>query len=450
MIITKLTLPRRTFLRGAGATLALPLLESMIPALSALTRTAAAPVPRLAFLYIPNGVVLDKWTPAAQGTEFELPPTLTPLAPFRSRLSVVSGLGHRQAESNGDGNGDHSRAAATWLSGVRAKRTEGADVRGGMTVDQLAAAEFGRHTRLPSLELALEANYLVGNCDVGYSCVYMNTISWRTPTTPLPMENNPRVVFQRLFGDGGTPAERLVQIRRDRSILDSVTAATDRLTSTLGPSDRTRLEEYLEAVRDIERRLQKAEQQADLALPVPERPVTVPDSFEEHIKLMFDLQVLAFQADVTRVISFLIGRELSSRTYPQIGVPDPHHGISHHENNPEKLVKLQRIDTYHVQMLAYFLEKLASTPDGDGSLLDHLLLLYGGGISDGNLHNHARLPLLLAGGGAGQHKGGRHLRYADDTPMANLLLTMLGLAGVPTERFGDSTGHLPLEHLSGL
>ena len=448
MIITKRALPRRTFLRGAGVSLALPLLDSMIPALSAFARTEAGSVHRLAFMYVPNGVVVDQWTPRGEGAGFELSPTLTPLAPFRQSLTVLSGLGHRQAESNGDGNGDHSRAAATWLSGVRAKRTEGADVRAGMTVDQLAATEFGRETRLPSLELALEANYLVGNCDVGYSCVYMNTIAWRTPTTPLPMENNPRMVFQRLFGDGGSARDRVAQIRRDRSILDSVTEAADRLTITLGPGDRTRMSEYLDAVRDIEQRLQKAEQQADLTLPLPERPIAVPESFEEHIKLMFDLQVLAFQADITRVISFLIGRELSSRTYPQIGVPDPHHGISHHENNPEKLAKLQRIDTYHVQMLAYFLEKLAATADGDGSLLDHVMLLYGGGISDGNLHNHARLPLLLAGGGGGQLRGGRHLKYPDDTPMANLLLTLLGMAGVRTENFGDSTGRL--QQLTGL
>jgi hypothetical protein len=449
MFIAKMSLPRRTFLRGVGAAVALPLLDAMVPALSALSQTAANPVGRLGFIYIPNGAVMDSWTPESEGPNFTLSPTLRPLDAFRDRVTVVSGLGHKQAESLGDGNGDHSRATTTWLSGVHPRRTEGADVRNGTTADQLAARELGKHTQLASLELALEANHLVGNCDIGYSCVYINTISWRTPTTPLPMENNPRVVFERLFGDGGSGSYRLAQLKKDRSILDSVLQDVVRLDKTLGADDRTTVGHYLDAIRDVERRIVRAEQQsAGSTLSLPDRPLGIPETFEEHIKLMFDLQVLAYQADLTRVTSFLLGRELSQRTYAQIGVTDPHHSISHHQDNPDKIAKLAKINAYHVEMLAYFLEKLRSTPDGDGSLLDHSMLLYGGGISDGNLHNHSPLPIVLVGGGNGRLKGGRHLRYPKDTPMANLLLNVLDRVGVPTEALGDSTRGLA--HLAGL
>lgn len=443
--IAKKALPRRTFLRGLGATISLPLLDAMVPALTAQARSVADPIRRLGFIYIPNGVVMDRWTPVDGGQDhtLTLSPTLQPLVKFRDRVTVVSGLGHKQAESLGDGNGDHSRATTTWLSGVHPKRTEGADVRNGATADQIAARELAAHTPLPSLEMALEANNLVGNCDIGYSCVYMNTISWRTDTTPLPMENNPRVVFERLFGDGGSGQYRLAQMRRDRSILDSVLQDAIKLDRTLGTEDRTTLAHYLDAIRDVEQRIAKSEaRNADSPLSLPDRPLGVPDTFEEHIKLMFDLQVLAFRADLTRVVSLLLGRELSQRTYAQIGVVDPHHAISHHQDDPEKIAKLAKINAYHVQMLAYLVEQLHQTPDGAGTLLDHSILLYGGGISDGNLHNHSPLPLALIDGGAGRLPGGRHLQYERDTPMANLLLSVLEKVGVRTEQLGDSTGRL--------
>jgi hypothetical protein len=394
---------------------------------------------------------MDKWTPAGAGANFELSPILKPLEPLHEQITIVSGLGHRNADSFGDGNGDHSRASATWLTGVHPKRTEGADVQAGTTADQLAARELGQYTQLSSLELGMDANYLVGNCENGYSCVYMNTFSWRTPTTPNPTENNPRVVFERLFGDGGTAAQRLAQMRTDRSILDSVTGEIDSLQKSLGPGDRVRVAEYVDAVRDLERRIQRAEEQSSsVALPVPERPVGIPETFEDHLGMMFDLQVLAYQADITRVISFMLGRELSQRTYPQAGIADAHHGLTHHQGNQEKIAKVVVINTYHAKMFARFLEKLRSTSDADGSLLDHTLILYGGGISDGNLHSHSPLPALIAGGAGMGLKGGRHLRYPDHTPMSNLLLTMLDKVGVKTESFGDSTGELDLDHLSGV
>ncbi len=449
MIVTKKALDRRTFLRGVGATLALPLLDAMVPALSA--AGTSTPARRLGFFYIPNGAVMDKWTPAAAGKEFAWSPILNPLAPVRDQITIFSGLGHRNADSFGDGNGDHSRASATWLTGVHPKRTEGADVQVATTADQLAAKELGQYTQLSSLELGMDANYLVGNCENGYSCVYMNTLSWRTPTTPNPAENNPRVVFERLFGNGGSAAQRLAQMRKDRSILDSVTAEIDGLQKTLGPGDRSRVAEYMDAVRDIERRIQRAEEQSSkMTLPVPDRPVGIPEGFEDHLGLMFDLQVLAYQADITRVISFMLGRELSQRTYSQIGISDAHHGLTHHQGNQEKIAKVVVINTYHVQMFARFLDKMKSTPDGDGSLLDHSLILYGGGISDGNLHSHSPLPAMVAGGAGIGFKGGRHLRYPDHTPMANLLLTMLDKVGVRTDKFGDSTGELDLNQLSGV
>ena len=449
MIITKMALPRRTFLRGLGASLALPLLDAMVPAATALAQTAARPTKRLGFIYIPNGANMAKWTPGAEGA-LELSPTLSPLAPVRDHVVIPTGLAHRQAEAWGDGNGEHSRASGVWLNGVHPKRTEGADVRAGTTADQLAARELGKDTPLPSLEIALENSFVVGNCDNGYSCVYTNTISWRTPTTPLPMEHNPRVVFERLFGEGGTTAQRVERLREDRSILDAVREDMTRLERTLGAGDRARVSQYLDAVREIERRIQQTEAQADNA-DLPEnlaRPVGIPESFDDHARLMFDLQALAFQADITRVFTFLIGREQSAQSYPEIGVPDPHHATSHHQMDPAKLEQYAKINTYHVDLLASFLETLQSTPDGDGSLLDQSLVLYGGGISDGDQHSHIDLPLVLAGGGAGQLQGGRHVRYPTDTPMTNLLLAMLDKVGVHADQFGDSTGHLSLEPLN--
>jgi hypothetical protein len=445
MMITKLALPRRTFLRGVGATLALPFLDAMVPALTALDKTAATPARRLGFIYVPNGAVMDKWTPIGTGAEFTLSPSLSPLEPFRDQLLVLSGLAQMQARSFDDGAGDHSRGTAAWLSGIHAKRTEGADVQLGITADQIAARELGRYTPLASLELGLETIDLVGNCDNGYSCAYMNTLSWRTPTTPLPIEINPRKVFRRLFGAGNSAAERLAQMSDRRSILDSVLQDVARLQGTLGPGDHQRLAQYLDAIRDVERRIQRAEERnAEPELPLMPVPDGVPDTFEEHIQVMFDLQVLAFQTDMTRVITFLIGRELSNRTYPGIGITEAHHSLSHHQSNAEKIEKLIKINTYHVQKLTYLLDKLRSTSDGDGSLLDHSLIVYGSGLSDGNRHDHSPLPTLVVGGGAGRVKRGQHLQFAKETPMTNLLVTLLDHTGVQIDTLGDSTVPLSL------
>jgi hypothetical protein len=450
MYIHRLALPRRTFLRGVGAALALPLLDAMVPALSALQTTAARPARRLGFVYIPNGVIQDQWVPATTGAGFELSPTLTPLAQVKDKLVVLSGLAQRQADSFGDGNGDHARGCASWLNGVHPKRTEGVGVQAGTTADQLAAAELGRLTRLPSLELALESQERgLGSCDNGYACVYINTISWRSPTSPVPMEIHPRVVFDRLFGDGGSAARRLADARQSRSILDSVQEEAARLQRALGAGDRLKVDEYLDSVREVERRIQRAEAgSGDLALELPGRPTDIPDQFAEHMRIMFDLQVLAFQADITRVTSLLIGREQSGRSFPEIGVVEPHHSLSHHRDDPAFIAKKAKIDAYHVQLYAYFLEKLDRTPDGDGSLLDHSMILYGGGLGNPNLHEHTNLPVLVAGRGAGALRTGRHLAYPADTPMTNLLVSLLDKVGVATDRLGDSTG--PLEHLGGV
>ena len=443
MINTGLSLPRRTFLRGVGATVALPLLDAMVPALSAVTPAAARPVTRLGFVYVPNGVIMDHWTPTATGAGFAFTPTLNPLEPFRDRVLVLSGLRSRPAEPQGDGSGDHARGSTAWLSAAHAKRTEGADLRGGTTIDQIVANTVGRETPLRSLELAVDdVSELVGNCDSGYTCAYTNTLSWRTPTTPLPMQTDPRVVFERLFGDGGSPEQRAAQGRADRSLLDSVTEAAARFQQRLGPEDRRRMAEYLDAIRELERRIQRIEAQAAERVEVPDAPVGVPDDVDAHIRLMLDLQVLAFQADVTRVCTFMMGREISQRTYGMIGVAEPHHGLSHHGGDRAKIDRLLKIDTYHVSLLAYYLEKLRAVSDGEGSLLDHCAILYGGCISNGNTHSHAKLPAVLAGGAAGRLRGGRHLQYPDDTPLANLLLTLADTAGVELESIGDSTARL--------
>jgi hypothetical protein len=436
--VTKKHMPRRAFLRGAGTILALPLLDAMVPALTAQTR----PVSRLGFVYIPHGAVMDKWTPAATGSNFEFSPVLQPLAPFRERVLILSGLAHHQADSLGDGGADHARSSPTFLSGVHPKRTEGEDIRAGITIDQIAAQHVGQSTRYPSIEITTEdMTGVVGACDTGYSCSYMNTISWRTPTTPLPMEINPRVVFERLFGDGGAPERRLAHIQDDRSILDEITRQLPGLENDLSPRDRNRLNEYLDNVREIERRLQIAEKQSATSMKVPDAPVGVPDSYEEHAGLMFDLMALAYQTDLTRVFTFMLARELSQRSYPQVGVAEPHHATSHHQDDPVKLAKLVKIQTYHVALFTHFLEKLRSTPDGDGTLLDHSLILYGSSMSNSNLHNHKPLPILVAGGQGGL-RGGRHLKFAEDTPMANLLVSLLNRAGVAQDKVGDSTGTL--------
>jgi Protein of unknown function (DUF1552) len=445
MIITKRALPRRTFLRGMGATVALPFLDAMVPALSA---GAVKPVRRLGFVYIPNGTIQEMWVPAATGKDFELSPILSPLAPLRERVMVLSGLAHRQADNFGDGNGDHARATAVWLTGVHAwdRHRGGAEgVRLATSADQIAARVLGRETRLPSLELSLESPTQIA-CD-SEDCFYSNTISWKSPTTPLPMEAHPRMVFERLFGQAGTTAQRMERSRKTAHILDSVLEEVGRLQKSLGSGDRAKLTEYLEAVREIEQRIQHAERTGvEAGIALPGRPDDVPESFEDYVKLMFDLQVLAYQADITRVITLLMGRETSPRTFEQIGVPEQHHSCSHHIDNPELIARKAKIDQYHIALFGYFLKRLQATPEGDGNLLDHSMILYGGGLGNGNLHNHVNLPVLVAGGGAGTLSGGCHLAYPENTPMANLLLALLDKAGVPTpEKIGDST-----EHLKGL
>jgi hypothetical protein len=443
MIVTKMSLPRRTFLRGLGATVGLPLLGAMVPAFTALAQTAAKPVRRLAFFYVPNGIQLVNWHPKTEGAHFDITPILSPLAPFRDQLVVVSGLANSQADPLDVGSGSHARAAGVWLNGVRPKRTESADIHAGTTVDQFAARELGKDTPLSSLQLALEPSFVVGNCEGGYSCAYVNTMSWQTPTMPLPMDTNPHAVFERLFGDGSSGTARLAQMRNDRSILDSVMEDMVRLQRHLGPRDRTTVDEYLGAVRDVERRLQKTANRTDpLSAPATDAPLGIPDSFDDHAKLLLDLQLLAYQADITRVVTFQIARELSVRSYPEVGVMEAHHDISHYANNPEKMAKNTKINTYHMGLFAHLVEKMHSTLDGDGSLLDHSMMLYGSGMGDGNLHRHHDLPLVVVGGGCGQLKGGRHMRYPNDTPMMNLGLSLLDKVGVELETIGDSTGRL--------
>ncbi|MEO8259088.1 MAG: DUF1552 domain-containing protein [Acidobacteriota bacterium] len=442
--VTRKHLPRRTFLRGAGVTLGLPLLESMVPALTAIAQTAAAPRLRLGFAFMPHGAVMANWTPVAEGA-LQLSPILAPLEAFKDQVVVVSNLAHAMAgpQGPGDNGGDHTRCPAVFLNGVHPKRTDGADIRAGVTIDQIAAARIGQDTLLPSLELAIEDySGLVGSCDVGFSCTYMNTISWRTPTAPLPMEINPRVVFDRMFGDGATAEERRRRIETQRSILDAVSDQIRRLQGRLGTGDRSRVADYLDTVREIERRIAIAERQAGGNLDVPVSPRGIPDDFVAHTKLMFDLMTIAFQADLTRISTFMMAREVSYRTFPMLGVSEAFHPASHHQNNPERLAQLTKIQTFHVGLWSYWLEKLRATPDGDGSLLDHTLLLYGGAMSNSNVHNHSPLPILVAGGANGALKGGRHLRYPENTPMANLLLTMLQKAGIPQDSVGDSTGPL--------
>jgi hypothetical protein len=385
-----------------------------------------------------------------EGEGFKFAPTMQALEPFRDRVLVLSGLAQANGRALGDGPGDHARAGATWLTGVHPKKTGGADIHTGVSVDQIAARELGKSTQLGSLEIGLESPTLAGDCDSGYSCAYTNTISWRSPTTPNPMEISPRAVFERLFGDGDStdPAVRLASLNEERSILDYVAGDVDRLEGGLGASDRGKLNEYLEAIRDIERRIQMAEEQnATVTLPVMDRPTSIPEEFDEHARLMMDLMVIAYQTDMTRVVSCMIAREASNRSYRSIGVPDGHHSVTHHDGDPAKIEKVVKINRLHAQTFAYLLQKMQSTPDGDGTLLDHSMILYGSSISDGNAHTHDDLPLVLVGGACGQIKGGRHLRFPKETPMNNLLLTMLFKAALhPSAKLGDSSGFL--EHLS--
>ncbi|WP_428103258.1 DUF1552 domain-containing protein [Candidatus Rariloculus sp.] len=433
MFITQKHLPRRTFLRGLGTTLALPLMDAMVPAFA----QSSASTQRLGFVYVPHGAIFDRWTPDEVGGDFTFKPTLEPLEPYRERLNIVSGLHHRAADSTAV----HSLSPTTWLSGVRPKPTQGVDAYAGVTADQIAATAIGQDTMLPSMELATEDHSgLIGACDRDYGCIYMNTLSWRTPTTPMPMEINPRKVFERMFGQGGSIEARLARAREDTSILDALSQQTKSLQRTLGAHDRQMLGLYLEGVREIERRLERAEAQieANRDLVIPEAPAGIPFEYEDHVDMMFDLLALAYQADITRVFTFMMARELSNRTYTQAGVAEGHHAVSHHQNRAEKIAMNARIQTYHVGLFARFLDKLDAIPDGDGSLLDHSLILYGSNMSNSNQHDHFPLPNVVVGG-RGRMNGGQHVKCVDHTPMTNLLLTMLHKTDVPIESLGDST-----------
>jgi hypothetical protein len=439
MLIKKLMLPRRTFIRGMGATLALPFLDAMAPAMSALSKAA----PRFAAIYCGNGANMNDWTPATEGAGFAFSPILKPLEPFRDRTLVFTGLDNFPATDQGDSGGQHPRAAPAFMSCVHPKQTEGADVQAGTTIDQLIARQICRDSKLSSLEVAVDRNDVVGACDHGYACAYMNSMSWQSPTMPLPSETNPRFVFERLFGSGDTAEARVARSQEDRSILDGVTQEISQLRRKLGSRDGVKLSEYLDAIRDVEQRIAKIES-SNTDFAVPERPVGVPETFKEYAELMFDLQVLAFQADITRVCSFLMARENVNRSYSEIGLPEAHHAMSHHGNNPDKMAAFSKLNTYHVETLAYFLKKLQATADGDGTLLDHAIVLYGSGMSDGNTHNNFDVPVVVVGGRDQQLKGNRHLKYPKGTPLANLSLSLMDKFGVNLERFGDSTGELDL------
>jgi hypothetical protein len=438
MFISKLSLPRRTFLRGVGAAVALPFLEAMVPAMTAVAKTAANPPRRWGAVFFPNGAIMEQWSPATTGAGFDFSPSLKPLEGFRDSLVVVSNLTRAGTTA-----GDHAVSAAGWLTGVYAKRTEAEDVRASTTIDQIVAKQIGQDTPFPSLELATEdfTGY-VGACTVGFSCVYANTICWSSPTTPLPMEINPRVVFERLFGEPGTAEQRRAQRQRDLSILDVITEEANALRRGLGARDRTRLGEYLDNVREIERRIQRSEEHSQTDATTPTAPVGIPDSFEEHVGLMFDLMAVAYQTDLTRVASFMMSRELSQRTYPQIGVSDQHHGVSHHGNDPEKIAKVARINTYHARLFATFLEKLRSTSDGDGSVLDHSLIVFGGGMGNPNQHATGPLPMVIAGGTVPRRN--RHLQLPPGTPVGNLWRTVANAYDNPLEKFGESNGTVDL------
>jgi len=441
MFITKMHLPRRTVLRGLGATIALPLLDSMVPALTALAQTPARPVRRFGVFYVPNGMSMPYWFPKTEGPLTEMPPTLQSLVEFKDRVLLCGGLADEPANLV-KGGGDHARSAGTFLTGVPFKITAGADVFASVSMDQIAAQELSKETQLASIELGIESNAMLGACDGGASCAYTNTIAWRTPTTPLPIENDPRAVFERLFGTSGSTdrGARLARMRRDRSILDYVGNEAGALGKIIGPEDTIKLTEYLDSVRDIERRIQMAEAQNSRELPLVDQPVGVPTDYAEHAKLMMDLLALAYQTDLTRISTFMLAREVSGHAYPEIGVSDSHHPLSHHQDEPAKLERLHKINEYHFQQFAYLVKKLSAMPEGDATMLDYTLFLYGTGISDSNTHFHDNLPIALIGGKAAGIKGGRYIRYPKGTPLANLHVTILEKLGTPVEKLGDSTG----------
>ena len=443
MLISKIHLPRRTVLRGLGATLALPLLDSMVPALTALSKTAAAPVRRFGVFYVPNGMSMPYWSPTAEGPLTELPPTLRSLAEFKDRLLLCGGLDDEAAKRVITAGG-HARAAGTFLTCVPFKPTRGADVYASVSMDQIAAKELSKETQLASLELGIESNDMLGSCDGGASCAYTNTVAWRTPTTPLPIENDPRALFERMFGTSGStdPEARRARMRRDSTVLDAVSEELGDLERVIGPWDRVKLDEYLSAVRDAERRIAMAERQNTLELPVVDQPVGKPSDYAEHAKLMMDLLALAYQTDLTRISTFMLAREISGLAYPEIGVSDSHHPISHHQDKPANLEKLHRINEYHFQQFTHLVKRMAATPEGDGTMLDSTLFLYGTGISDSNTHFYHDLPIALVGGKATGITGGRYVRYPNGTPLANLWVTILEKLGTPVETFGDSTGTL--------
>ncbi len=442
MIIPKKVISRRKVLRGMGSVLALPLLEAMSPALSAFAAAPAKPVNRFGVMYVPNGMIMNKWTPVLDGAAYELTPTLSSLAPYRDQLLVLSNLAC--VPSPGRPGGAHAKATTRFLTDISPPTSE-TWLDAGVSVDQILAQEMGRHTQLASLELAIENSETAGACDVGFACAYTNTISWKSANTPLFAQNNPRAVFERMFGDTGTtdPKARLTRIQQERSVLDSLSLEVAHLQGALGRSDRQKLEQYLESVRDVERRIQLAEEQNDQNLPVVDHPAGIPATYDDHVRLMCDLQVLACQCDLTRVITLMLGREFSGVTYPQIGVPDAHHPITHHAGEAEKIAKVEKINAYHVTHFAYLLNKMRSTADGDGTLLDHATLLYGTGMGECNAHDPRNIPLIIAGSGAGTLKGGRHIRYPKETPLANLHLTLLSNFDIKRDRIGDSTGPLP-------
>jgi len=442
-MITRKPLDRRTVLRGTGAVLALPVMEAMMPSSSVAAEAADAARKRLHVIYTPNGMMMEHWTPAAAGKDYELTPILQPLAPYRDKFVVISGLDQAQAEALGDGAGDHGRCCGSWLTGMHVKKTEGADLASGVSMDQVVAKQFGDLTQIPSLEMGLEPTSLVGSCDTGYSCAYTNTLSWSSASTPLPVTVNPREVFERLFGDGDNldAKSRLAQLKRQASILDFVAGDAKRLSSRMSANDKKKLDEYLTSVRDIERRIQKMEKRGPdtAALPAYARPTGVPDDFQQHARMMIDLMILAAQADLTRVNTLMLAREVSGRSYPEIGVPDAHHALSHHGNDPEKIAKLTKINQLHMEQIAYYVKRMSETKDGNGTLLDHSLLLAGASLADPNKHEHRNLPTIVAGG---LIAGNRHIAAAKGTPMTNMMLSMMDTLGVHTERLGDSTGRL--------
>jgi hypothetical protein len=442
-MIFKKSIPRRTFLRGAGVALALPVLDCMFPAFASAAQTTSGKATRLLFFHVPNGIIMDKWTPATEG-KLELTPTLQPLADFKDRMLILSGLANNEARKfEFEIAGDHPRACGAYLTATHPKMTSGADIHCGVSVDQIAAKEFAKVTPLPSLELGLETP-IVGACESAYSCVYYNTISWATPTTPLPMENRPRAVFERLVGDSTDPEERAARLRENRSILDLVNQDLKNLTKSIGESDRAKLDQYSDAVRSVEQQIQVAEQQAVKVLPDMKKPMAIPDPYSVYARLMMDLQILSFQGDITRISTFMFGHEMAGRAYPELGFGDPHHSLTHHQGDQAKIAKTIQINLFHIKLMQYFFERMRSIPDVDGSLLDHSLIVYGATLGDGNLHTYKNLPVLLVAGGVAKTQGDRHIRYPQDTPIANLYLTLLDKLGIQIDKFGDSTGRLNL------